>query len=300
MKMKKIIILLLVAFVFSCKDSSIKEIESDNFTSNLGLKELYESDQNDRLVTNIDWSKVSIRDKQREARVYELLDSNKVTSSDDYANAAMIFQHGNDTIASGMAVSLMQKAVNLDSTRNKWLLAAAIDRDLMRRKKPQVYGTQYTKNGADEPWRIHDLDSTKINDNQRREYGVETLSEQRQKLRRMNKKKLNDFLSSGKSIDEILKFVTSSDLINSEYDLSESGINSFGYELIGEGKNEDALKILKLNTELYSEGFNTFDSYGECLIKLGKLNEGIEAYKTSLRLNPENENAKMVLKEIEK
>lgn len=298
--MKRLIILLFIVSVYSCKDSSIKKIESDNFTSNLGLEALYESDQEDRLVTNIDWSKVSIRDKQREARVYQLLDSNKVTTSDDYANAAMIFQHGNDTIASRMAVNLMRKAVELDSTRNKWLLAAAIDRDLMRRKKPQVYGTQYTKNEADEPWRIYKLDSTKINDSQRREYGVETLSEQREKLRRMNKKNLNDLLASGKSIDDILKIVKNSDLIDSEFDLSESGINSFGYELIADGKNKDALKILKLNTELYPEGFNTFDSYGECLIKLGKLNEGIEAYKKSLRLNPGNENAKTVLKEIEK
>jgi len=298
--MKNVFNVLLVVFIFSCGEPPSREIELNNFTNNLGLDELYKTDQVDRQTANIDWSIVSKRDKQREARVYELLDSNKINSSEDFANAAMIFQHGNDTIASGMAVKLMQKAIGLDSTRSKWLLAAAIDRDLMRRNKPQIYGTQYTKKGADDPWEIHDLDTTKISDNERREYGVETLSEQKEKLRMMNKKRLNELLESGKSMDEIIELVKKADLKNSEFNLSEGGINTFGYQLIGDSKNEDGLKVFKLNTELYPNGFNTYDSYGECLVKLGKLKEGIAAYKKSLELNPKNENAKKVLKEIEK
>ena len=65
---------------------------------------MYKKDQGDRQSGNVDWSIVSERDRQREARVYELLDSNKVITSEDYANAAMIFQHGRDTAASAMAV----------------------------------------------------------------------------------------------------------------------------------------------------------------------------------------------------
>jgi hypothetical protein len=55
----------------------------------------------------------------------------------------MIFRHGEDSIAYGMAVILMRKSVELDSTRNKWLLAAAIDRELLSRNRLQIYGTQY-------------------------------------------------------------------------------------------------------------------------------------------------------------
>jgi tetratricopeptide (TPR) repeat protein len=55
-----------------------------------------------------------------------------------------------------------------------------------------------------------------------------------------------------------------------------------------------------MNTELYPEDFNTYDSYGECLVKIGRIEEGITAYKKSLELNPNNENAKKVLEEIEK
>jgi len=295
--MNKIALLLLTLITVSCRLNTTET--KSLIKSNEELREIYKADQADRQSGNIDWLLVSKRDKQRKERVYELLDSNLVRTAEDYANAAMIFQHGGDTIASGMAVKLMRKAVELDSSRSKWLLAAAIDRDLMRRGKPQIYGTQYRKMSADEPWELYELDSTKIRDEERREYGVETLVEQSEKLRIMNKKKLNELLELRKSTDDIIKFVKSADLQNSEFNLSERGINSFGYQLMGEGKNEDALKIFKLNTELYSDGFNTYDSYGECLVKLGKTKEGIVAYKKSLELNPNNDNAKKVLEEIE-
>ena len=43
----------------------------------------------------------------------------------------MIFQHGADSSAFGMAVKHMRKAIKKDTTLNKWLLTAAIDRDLL-------------------------------------------------------------------------------------------------------------------------------------------------------------------------
>jgi tetratricopeptide (TPR) repeat protein len=58
------------------------------------------------------------------------------------------------------------------------------------------------------------------------------------------------------------------------------------------------LKIFKLNTELYPDGFNTFDSYGECLLLLNKKEEAKIAYKKSLELNPKNNNASQKLKEL--
>lgn len=131
--------------IYACGTSPSKVIEIDDFTSSLGINELYKSDQGDRQVLDIDWPLLLARDKQRMARAYELLDSSKVITSEDFANAAMIFQHGIDTISSGMAVKLMQKAIELDPTRDKSLLAKAIDRDLMFKYLPQIYGTQYTK-----------------------------------------------------------------------------------------------------------------------------------------------------------
>ena len=54
----------------------------------------------------------------------------------------MIFEHGSNPVAYGMAVQTMRKVIELNPEADKWLLAAAIDRDLVSRGKPQVYGTQ--------------------------------------------------------------------------------------------------------------------------------------------------------------
>jgi predicted alpha/beta superfamily hydrolase len=80
-----------------------------------------------------------------------------------------------------------------------------------------------------------------------------------------------------------------------EYNISEDAINAFGYELMQQNKLTDAELIFKLNIELYPDSYNVYDSYGECLLKVGKEKEGIEAYKKSLELNPNNTNAKNVL-----
>ena len=64
-------------------------------------------------------------------------------------------------------------------------------------------------------------------------------------------------------------------------------------------KNNDALKLFKLNIELYPNEFNVYDSYGEILLKMGDTENGIKAYKKSLELNSDNTNAKIILSEFE-
>lgn len=294
--MKNLALAIIVLIAFSCNQKSDKE--SEVILDNDELVEIYKADQADRQTQPIDWNIVLKMDSLREVRIYELLDSNKVRTSLDYHNAAMIFQHGRDSVAYGMAVKLMKKSIELDSTANKWLLAAAIDRYLLSKGEPQIYGTQYLKM-RDQPWELREIDTTKITDAERIEYGVETLAQQKEKVKRMNSKKLSDLLNDGKNIDELVQFIKQEDIKSSEYDLSESGINSFGYQIMSQGLKEDALKIFKLNTELYSEGFNTFDSYGECLLELGDKENAIIAYRKSLELNPENKNAEKVLMKIE-
>lgn len=77
--------------------------------------------------------------------------------------------------------------------------------------------------------------------------------------------------------------------------LIEDGITMFGYKLMWQGKLEDALVIFKLSTELYPDAYNTYDSLGECLLEMDRIEEGIEAYEKSLELNPGNKNAEKVL-----
>ena len=168
-------------------ESKTKAISQQILTDNIELIEIYKNDQTDRNSDNIDWSVVSKRDSIREMRVYELIDSNRLQTSKDYFNAAMIFQHGENSIAYAMAVNLMKKAIELDSTANKWLFAAAIDRYLLSKNESQIFGTQYQKLGQDQPWQLGKMDTTKISDAQRMVYGVETLVQQREKVKRMNK-----------------------------------------------------------------------------------------------------------------
>ncbi|MGB3777981.1 MAG: hypothetical protein WA960_06455 [Tunicatimonas sp.] len=288
--MRNAMIIILLLGLASCKMSREKPL-----TDNPELMKIYEADQADRQTDNIDWSVVSKRDSLREVKIYQLLDSNKVQTSKDYHNAAMIFQHGGDSTAYGMAVKLMRKSIELDSTANKWLLAAAIDRHLLSKDEPQIYGTQYQKFGEDEPWQLGKLDTTKISDAERIEYGVETLAAQRERVKQMNSKKLSELIVQGKSVDEVIEVIKSENKKDPEFDISEIGINSFGYKLLGQGKNSEALKVFKLNTELYPNKFNTWDSYGECLLTLGEKKEGIKAYKKSLELNPKNKNAETII-----
>lgn len=263
------------------------------------LQKMYTEDQRARQVANIDWKNLMKEDSARKARVYQLIKEDKLVTGNDYYHSAMIFQHGGDVASSTMAVNHMKKAIELDPTINKWLLAAAIDRDLMRRGEPQIYGTQYTKNYGDTKWKRYQIDSTKVTDEERKYYGVETLAQQREKERQMNLLTLSAYHEKN-SIDQTIAFIKAEIKKGraSEYNVSESGINEFGYELMAANKNEEALKIFKLNTELYPNGFNTFDSYGECLLLLNKKEEAKRAYQKSLDLNPKNENARKVLAEL--
>ena len=265
-------------------------------TDNSELQKMYDEDQSSRMSKNIDWSILSKQDKEREKRVYEMIKSGQIITGRDYYNSAMIFQHGNDTIASSMAVKHMKKAIELDTTINKWLLAAAIDRDLMRQGKPQIYGTQYIKNNTTNGQFVrYQIDSTKISDKERKEYNVETLAEQLVKERNMNLKPISEFHATSNSIKQTIKFIKSEHkkkLKSTTYNTSEEELNSFGYELLNSKKEKDALEIFILNTKLYPKAFNTFDSLGEVLLLLEKKEKSLKAYKKSLELNPENENAK--------
>jgi len=294
----KIFLLIILFGILSCNQQKKTETNTRvKIANNSELKKMYDEDQNDRKTDNINWSIVSKKDRNRESRVYQLLDSNKVITANDYYNAAMIFQHGNDSVAYGMAVKLMKNALKLDSTINKWLLAAAIDRELMSREEPQIYGTQY-RILEDQSMILYKIDTTKVTDKERIEYGVRTLKEQKEYVKNINKKKLSKLLTIGKSVDEIVEFIKSADNQKSEYDISENGINVLGYNLMAQEKYNEALKIFELNIELFPNGFNTYDSYGECLLRLGDKKNAIIAYEKSLKLNPKNDSAKKILSEI--
>ncbi|MFT3935731.1 MAG: serine hydrolase [Chitinophagaceae bacterium] len=86
------------------------------------------------------------------------------------------------------------------------------------------------------------------------------------------------------------------------YYLSEDDMNDLGLQLLYEptfdGHNELSLEVLKQNILLFPNSFNTYDSYGEALAKVGKKDEAIFMYQKSIKLNPDNEGGKRMLQEL--
>jgi tetratricopeptide (TPR) repeat protein len=78
----------------------------------------------------------------------------------------------------------------------------------------------------------------------------------------------------------------------------EASFNGMGYYLLGSGKILEAIEVFKLNVELFPESSNVYDSLGEAYMKRGDDNNAIKNYKKSLELNPDNDNAKEMLKNL--
>ena len=111
-------------------------------------------------------------------------------------------------------------------------------------------------------------------------------------------RRLDHLIDKENGVDLMIDIINKGDTDDQGYNISESAINSLGYRLLSKNNNNDALRILKLNTEQYPNAFNTYYSYGEILLLTGDKENAIKAYEKSLELNPDNENAKKVLSEI--
>jgi tetratricopeptide (TPR) repeat protein len=75
----------------------------------------------------------------------------------------------------------------------------------------------------------------------------------------------------------------------------ELQINNLAYEFVFAGRPRLGLAAFKLNTALFPQSGNVFDSYGECLLTLGDTAAAVVNYRKSLELTPENDNAVKVL-----
>jgi hypothetical protein len=80
------------------------------------------------------------------------------------------------------------------------------------------------------------------------------------------------------------------------YDFQERELNGLGYNLLGQKKIKEAIKVFQLNVEAYPESSNVYDSLGEAYMLNGEKAPAIENYEKSLKLNPNNANAVEKLK----
>jgi hypothetical protein len=150
------------------------------------LQAIFEADQADRRGDMFarDPQGVMERDRLRRERVDELLSLGALQSGADYFHAAMVFQHGSSLRSYRQAHALASRSRDLGDTRAAWLAAASLDRWLTTVGKPQRFGTQF--HGVEGRWELLPVDPT-TTDEERAEWNVPSLAEQRQQAEQMTR-----------------------------------------------------------------------------------------------------------------
>jgi CubicO group peptidase (beta-lactamase class C family) len=80
--------------------------------------------------------------------------------------------------------------------------------------------------------------------------------------------------------------------------LVEADLNTWGYQLLGRKKIDQAVRVFTLNTQYFPASANTYDSLAEAYWLLGDSKKAIKLYNKVLLLQPDNNNAKNQLKRI--
>lgn len=146
--------------------------------SNVELRAMNKADAADRQPDKIDWTVVNAHDLQRRKRVAEMLARGEVRTAEDFYNAGMIYQHGDDPEDYRLAYAFATIAAKLepDHPAPKWLIAGSWDRYLMSKNKPQWYGTQ-SQVSKDGVRALYPVDPNGVTDAERAAFHVPPLAE---------------------------------------------------------------------------------------------------------------------------
>jgi hypothetical protein len=124
----------------------------------------------------LDWKPISARDAERREAVSKLLAEGGIQSADDNFFASLIFQHGDRPRDYLLAHVLSETAVVKGKTVARWMAAATLDRYLHSIGQPQVFGTQFFKNGN--LWTMDPYDKVVLSDPERALWCVVPLARQ--------------------------------------------------------------------------------------------------------------------------
>jgi hypothetical protein len=83
------------------------------------------------------------------------------------------------------------------------------------------------------------------------------------------------------------------------YNFDAGELNTFGYQLLGQKKVREALRIFQLNVEAYPRSSNAYDSLAEAYLNAGNRPLAIANYRKAIELDPDNRNSIVALRKLE-
>jgi predicted alpha/beta superfamily hydrolase len=102
-----------------------------------------------------------------------------------------------------------------------------------------------------------------------------------------------------KSIDQIKAYYKK--IYGGKFLPPESIINNLAYShLQNENSRELAIQFFKFNVANYPDSYNAYDGLGDAYLMINDKNRALENYEKSLRLNPNNKNAKEMIDKLKK
>ena len=150
------------------------------------LKQIVARDQAVRTATSMKAAKPGEEtDQDRRSLVRGIIDRNELHTGTDYANAALVFQHGATPDDYLLAHALAVVGASKGNRLALWLAAATLDRYLLSIKQPQIYGTQFTRKPPG-PFYPQEMNNAVLTDEIRKQTGVPITSEQEQQLKQLN------------------------------------------------------------------------------------------------------------------
>jgi len=81
--------------------------------------------------------------------------------------------------------------------------------------------------------------------------------------------------------------------------VQEAAVNQLGYALMGPKHIDDAVAVLKWNTEHYPKSPNTWDSLGEAYANAGDMTNAVASYRKALAINTDYPNAMVAKRFVE-
>ncbi len=84
-----------------------------------------------------------------------------------------------------------------------------------------------------------------------------------------------------------------------KYFISERQFNTLGYMFLQKNLLPHAMTVFRMNVETFPRSANVYDSLAEAYLNLGDKYNAIQYYKKSLKLDPQNENARSRLERMD-